>query len=89
MAGRKSRIGYGLCLLVVAALLFVFSKAFLLWVFAVMLGLLALLLVLLLRLDARRIRLEFHAARGGQTDRHFPITVSASSAPDRCLPPSI
>ncbi len=75
MAGRKSRIGYGLCLLVVAALLFVFSKAFLLWVFAVMLGLLV-LLVLLLRLDARHIRLEFHAARGGQTDRHFPITVS-------------
>ena len=70
-AGRCWR-GFLLSAVALAALLFFFSVPYLLWMLAVLLGL-AVVLAVLLRLDARHVRAEVKAASGGQVGRPLAV----------------
>ena len=72
MAGTKRRWGFLALIAALAVLLFLFSAAYLLWLLAVLLGMAA-VLWLLLRADARQLRLEARAVPGGaKAGRELP-----------------
>ena len=77
MAGTKRRWGFLALIAALAALLFLFSAAYLLWLLAVLLGMAA-VLWLLLRADARQLRLEARAVPGGQVGRPLKLAITAS-----------
>ena len=77
MAGTKRRWGFLVLIAALAVLLFLFSAAYLLWLLAVLLGMAA-VLWLLLRADARQLRLEARAVPGGQVGRPLKLTITAS-----------
>lgn len=62
---RKRRLAYWLVLAVLAVFLFFFSQPFFLWALAV-LGVLALVVAVLLRQDAKKLTLRLEVRSGGR-----------------------
>ena len=71
---RKRRLAYWLVLAVLAVFLFFFSQPFFLWTLAV-LGVLALVVAVLLRQDAKKLTLCLEVRSGGREGSQMPLTI--------------
>ena len=71
---RKRRLAYWLVLAVLAVFLFFFSQPFFLWALAV-LGVLALVVAVLLRQDAKKLTLRLEVRSGGREGSQVPLTI--------------